>query len=111
MAGGSVNYEPNSFGGLVEDDTLKEAPLPVSGAADHYDHRIGNDDYSQPGALFRLMSDDQKRQLFDNIAAAMKGVPEAIQRRQIAHFTKADPGYGHGVAALLGLTTRLQAAE
>jgi len=109
--GGSVNYEPNSFGGPVEDHAFKEPPLPVSGTADRYDHRVGNDDYTQPGNLFRLMSDDQKRQLFDNIAAAMQGVPEMIQRRQIAHFTRADPAYGAGVAERLGLTTRLQAAE
>jgi catalase len=109
--GGSVNYEPNSFGGPVEDPAFKEPPLPVSGAADRYNHRIGNDDYTQPGNLFRLMSPDQKRQLFDNIAAAMQGVPDAIKLRQIGHFTKADPAYGAGVAERLGLATRLQAAE
>jgi catalase len=101
----------NSFGGPVEDHAFNEPPLPVSGAADRYDHRIGNDDYSQPGALFRLMSKDQQRQLFDNSAAGMRGVPEAIQLRQIAYFTKADPAYGRGVAERLGLTTQLQAAE
>jgi catalase len=110
-AGGAVNYEPNSFGGPVEDPAFKEPPLAISGAADRYDHRAGNDDYGQPGNLFRLMSPDQKRQLFDNIAAAMQGVPEDIQRRQIAHFAKADPAYGQGVAGRLGLAARLEAAE
>src|SRR6202521_2008072 len=81
--GGAVNYEPNSFGGPVEDPQFKEPPLPISGAGDRYDHRVGNDDYSQVGALFRLMSQEQQQQLFDNIAAAMRGVPEAIQLRQI----------------------------
>jgi catalase len=76
--GCSVNYEPNGLGEPVEDHAFNEPPLPVSGAADRYDHGIGNDDYSQPGALFRLTSKDQ-RQLFDNIAAATRGVPEAIQ--------------------------------
>ncbi|HXC89654.1 MAG TPA: catalase [Stellaceae bacterium] len=109
--GGSVNYEPNSFGGPVEDHAFKEPPLPVSGPADRYDHRAGNDDYTQPGNLFRLMSAEQKRQLFDNIAAAMQGVPEHIQLRQVAHFAKADPAYGAGVAERVGLATRLQAAE
>lgn len=109
--GGAVNYEPNSYGGPAEDHMFKEPPLPVSGAADRYDHRVGNDDYSQPGALFRLMSADQRRQLCDNIAAAMHGVPEHIQLRQIAHFTRADPAYGAGVAERLGLTQRLHAAE
>jgi catalase len=109
--GGSVHYEPNSFGGPVEDPRFKEPPLPISGDADRYNHRIGNDDYGQPGVLFRLMTADQKRQLFDNIAAAMQGVPEAIQLRQIGHFAKADPAYGAGVAERLGLGARREAAE
>ena len=37
-------------------------------------------------------------QLMDNIAAAMQGVPVEIIRRQVAHFFRADPNYGIGVA-------------
>ena len=96
-------YEPNSFGGPVQDDRFGEPPLKLVGDADRYDHKAGNDDYGQAGDLFRLMSPDQQRQLFENIAAAMGSVPQAIQRRQIAHFAKADPAYGAGVAAKLGL--------
>ena len=109
--GGAVNYEPNSFGGPVEDARFKEPPLPISGAADRYDHRQGNDDYSQAGALFRLMSPAQKAALMDNIAAAMRGVPEVIQLRQVGHFGKADPAYGRGVAERLGLAAKMKAAE
>jgi catalase len=101
--GGAVNYEPNSFGGPVEDPRFKEPPLKISGDADRYDHRQGNDDYIQVGALFRLMTADQQRQLFDNIAAAMQGVPDAIVLRQLAHFSKADPAYGAGVARRFGI--------
>ena len=108
---GSVNYEPNSFGGPVEDPKFKEPPLPVGDVADRYNHRDGNDDYKQPGDLFRLMSPDQKEQLFANIAAAMEGVPEFIMRRQIEHFSKADPAYGRGVAQKLGLGDVSVAAE
>ncbi|HXJ02892.1 MAG TPA: catalase [Micropepsaceae bacterium] len=100
---GSVNYEPNSFGGPVEDKRYKEPPLKISGDADHYDHRVGNDDYTQPGNLFRLMSEAQKNALMDNIFASMAGVPEDILRRQIAHFSKCDPAYGAGVASRLKL--------
>jgi catalase len=57
------------------------------------------------------MSREQQQQLFDNIAAAMRSVPETIQLRQIGHFAKGDPAYGHGVAERLGLTSRLAAAE
>ena len=75
--------------------------LKISGDADRYNHREGNDDYSQAGDLFRLMSEDQKQQLFNNIAAAMQGVPQHIVERQLAHFDQADPAYGDGVRAAL----------
>jgi catalase len=101
--GGSVNYEPNSFGGPKEDSSVKEPPLKITGDADRYDHREGNDDYTQAGDLFRLMSDQQRDALMTSIAGAMASVPEEIQRRQIGHFTKADPTYGAGVAQRLGL--------
>jgi catalase len=102
-SGGAVNYEPNSMGGPVEDSKFLEPPLHISGDADRYDHRAGNDDYSQPGALFRLMNTSQKEQLFCNIVEAMQGVPERIIARQLVHFYKADPDYGRGVAERIGL--------
>ncbi len=49
------------------------------------------------------MNADQKQQLFSNINEAMQGVPERIKVRQLVHFYKADPEYGKGVAALLGI--------
>jgi catalase len=97
-------YEPNSMGGPGQDERFREPPLHISGAADRYNHRDGNDDYRQPGDLFRLMSTKQKNQLFQNIKAAMDGVPLEIVKRQLAHFYKADPGYGAGVADALDLS-------
>jgi catalase len=94
-------YEPNSFNGPKQDSRFDEPPLKISGDADRYNHRDGNDDYTQPGNLFRLMSDSQKDQLFKNIAEAMDGVPEEIVRRQLAHFHQADPAYAAGVAKAL----------
>ena len=101
--GTDAYYEPNSFGGPVQDARFAEPPLKISGDAERYDHRVGNDDYTQPGDLFRLMKPDAKQRLFGNIAAAMHGVPEHIVRRQLGHFHKADPAYAAGVAAALGL--------
>ena len=100
-------YEPNSFAGPTEDPRFAEPPLKVSGAADRYNHRDGNDDYTQPGDLFRLMSPAQQQQLFNNIAGAMNGVPEEIVRRQLGHFHKADPAYAAGVAKALNLEYRI----
>jgi catalase len=107
MAGHSnpdAYYEPNSVGGATEDASFREPPLAINGAADRYNHRDGNDDYRQPGDLFRLMNDSQKQQLFSNVAAAMEGVPVEIIKRQLAHFHRADPAYAAGVAKAVGLT-------
>ncbi len=108
-------YEPNSFSGPAEAPEYREPPLRIPGDADRYNHRIGNDDYTQPGNLFRLFTQEQRNRLFDNIAEAMDGVPLEIVKRQIGHFYKADPEYGLGVARRMGVATgevdRLQAAE
>jgi catalase len=101
--GGSVNYEPNSLGGPVEDRKFVEPPLKISGDADRYDHREGNDDYTQAGNLYRLLPPAEKERLHRAIAGAMEGVPKEIIERQLAHFTRADPAYGQGVRAELGL--------
>jgi catalase len=101
--GGSVNYEPNSMGGPRQDPAHREPPLEVSGTADRHDHRDGNDDTTQAGKLYRLMSEGERERLAGNIAEAMQGVPEEIQRCQIGHFAKADPAYGASVARRLGL--------
>jgi catalase len=101
-AGGAVNYEPNSRGGPVEDPRFKEPPLRISGDADRYDHREGNDDFTQAGNLYRLMTDEQRGRLHHAIAKAMQGVPQEIIERQIGHFAKADPAYAEGVRKALG---------
>ncbi|MBD2251313.1 catalase [Nostoc parmelioides] len=101
---GAVNYEPNSFGGPVADPIHKEPAWKISGDGDRYDHRDGNEDYSQAGDLFRLLPKDGQQRLCRNIAMAMQGVPQSIIERQLAHFTKADPAYGEGVAKALGIS-------
>jgi catalase len=101
--GGTLGYEPNSYGEWQEQPDFREPPLSLEGAADHWNHRVDEDYYSQPGALFRLMDAKQKQALFENTARAMQGVPEEIQRRHVEHCSKADPAYGEGVAKALGL--------
>jgi catalase len=102
-AGGSVNYEPNTRGGPTEDPRFKEPPLRISGDADRYNHREGNDDYTQAGNLYRLMPTAERQRLHQAIAGAMRGVPQEIIERQLAHFRKADPAYAQGVRAAFKL--------
>jgi catalase len=96
-------YEPNSFNGAFEDKSFAEPPLEVGNLADRYNHRVGNDDFSQPRALFELMNDNQKQQLFSNIAEAMGGVPRNIVDRQIALFEQVHKDYAAGVKKALGI--------
>ncbi|WP_457649538.1 catalase [Profundibacter sp.] len=94
-------YEPNSFGGPVEDPAVAEPPLRIDGDAARYDHRDGNDDYSQPRALHDLMDAEQQNRLYCNTAAAMQGVPQDIIDRMLAHYDKVSKAYGDGVRAAL----------
>ncbi|CAG8868262.1 Catalase [Pseudomonas fluorescens] len=101
--GAAPNYEPNSYS-----DTPKQSPrhaepaLALNGMADRHDHREDGDYYSQAGALFRLMSAEQKALLISNIAGTMAGVTEEVVERQLRHFIQVDRAYGEGIAQALG---------
>jgi catalase len=99
--GGTIGYEPNSKGEWQEQPDFREPPLALNGAADHWDHRVDEDYYSQVGALFRLMTAEKQQVLFENTARSVGGASKPIQERHIANCTKADPAYGAGVAKAL----------
>ena len=97
-------YEPNSVNGPVEDPVSKISPFEVEGMADSvaYD---SEDHYTQPGDLYRLMSEDEKSRLVKNFADHMRPVTrDDIKLRQIEIFYKADPDWGERVAKELGLS-------
>ena len=103
--GGTLGYEPNSYGEWQQQPAFAEPPLGIEGAADHWNYREDDDDYySQPGLLFRLMTAEQKQALFENTARAMGDAPKEIKVRHIGNCAKADPAYGEGVAKALGLS-------
>lgn len=102
--GRSPNYEPNSFNGPKENPAYRDAPVKLTGEpGDRYNHRDGNDDYTQPGNLYRLMPEDAKQRLIENIAGSLGQTPERIQKLQITHFYRADKDYGTRVAKALQL--------
>ena len=102
--GASPNYEPNSFGGPLADPAYKEPPLKISGNADRYEQKRGvDDDYIQPGNLFRLMPADEQQRLIANISGSLGKTPKKIQEKMVEHFRRADKNYGDGIAAKLGL--------
>ncbi|BDA79222.1 catalase [Leptospira kobayashii] len=97
------NYEPNHFGGPVQDENAKEPPLRISGDADRYNSHLGNDDYSQAGDLYRLLTADARERLTSVIAGTMRTVPEDIVKKNLSHFSKCDPEYGKKIADKLGI--------
>ncbi|HBZ30782.1 MAG TPA: catalase [Nitrosomonas nitrosa] len=101
--GCAQGYEPNSLGEWQEQPSFAEPLLDLNGAADHWDHREDTDYYSQPGALFRLMTLSQQKALFENTARSIGGIPREIQIRHIANCLKADSAYGKGIAEALGI--------
>ena len=99
--GATIGYEPNSKGEWQEQPDFSEPPLAIEGAADHWNHRVDEDYYSQPGNLFRLMTPEKQLLLCENTARSVGGASKEIQQRHVASCTKADPAYGAGVAAAL----------
>jgi catalase len=102
--GGTIGYEPNSKNEWQQQPDFSEPPLALDGAADHWNHRVDDDYYSQPRALFRLMTNEQKQRLFENTARSVGGATREIQLRHIENCRKADPAYGAGVAKALGIS-------
>jgi len=107
--GRTPTYFPNSLNEWIDQPDLNEPPLEIDGIGDHWDHRVDDDHYQQPGDLFRMMNVEQRQILFDNTARAVGGAAKHIQERHIANCLKADPAYGEGVARALGLELPLAA--
>lgn len=101
--GSTLGYEPNSENQWAQQPDYSEPPLSIEGAADHWNHRVDEDYYSQVTALFNLMSKEQKQQLFENTARSIGPAPKEIQMRHINNCLKAAQEYGEGVANALGL--------
>lgn len=104
-AGSTIAYEPNSYGEWQEQPGFKDPPLALKGPADNWNFREDDDDYyTQPGKLFRLMTLEQQKVLFENTARAMGDAPKFVKIRHIGNCLKADPAYGKGVADALGIS-------
>jgi catalase len=95
--GRTPSYFPNSLGEWADRPALNEPPLQIDGAAAHWDHRLDEDHYRQPGDLFRKMNSAQKRTLFENTARQLDAAATHIQDRHVANCAKADRAYGEGV--------------
>jgi len=102
--GSGPNYWPNSFDGPAPDPAFLEPPFEISGTAARTPYNHPNDDFVQPGNLYRdVMTEEDREHLVGNIVSHISGAQKRIQLRQTALFFKADPDYGSRVAKGLGL--------
>ncbi|WP_305120703.1 catalase-related domain-containing protein, partial [Burkholderia cenocepacia] len=103
--GSTLHYEPNSFGQWQEQAQFAEPPLKINGDAAFWDYRQDDSDYfSQPRALFNLMTEKEKQSLFKNTAEGMGDALDFIKYRHIRNCYFCDPAYGEGVAKALEMT-------
>lgn len=97
----SSNFYPNdraSSGAPAPVPEFAAPAMPVLADAWIKAHDQSAEDYhTQAGALFRLMNDDQKQQLCNNIAGGLSQANKSIQERMLAQLAKADPAYAEGV--------------
>jgi catalase len=101
--GATTNYHPNSQGLWDNQPDYAEPALAIEGNADHWDHRVDEDHWEQPGNLFRLMTSEQQQVLFENTARNITGASLEVIERHIANCTRADSAYGAGIARALHL--------
>ena len=95
--GSSTNYEPNSDGGPVPTGQPTSYALPVQGATVHEPASLHSedDDYTQAGMLFRIMSTAEQQRLIRRIATSLSAVRRIDTiTRSIEHFHKADTNLG-----------------
>ncbi|MFG2398321.1 catalase [Streptomyces lydicus] len=99
---GAKNYEPNSFGGPDETGRALWQPVAVTGSTGEQaaPSHAEDDDFVQAGNLYRLMSEDEKERLIDNLAGFVSQVSrDDIAQRAIENFRKADADYGKRLEA------------
>jgi len=97
VAGSGANFYPNDRaeqGAPAEVPDVAEPPMPLEQDAwlGIHDNR-DDDNFSQAGDLFRLMSPCQKGQLVHNIAAGLHQCTNDVQQRMLAQYEQADPQY------------------
>ncbi|MEU8785673.1 catalase [Streptomyces sp. NPDC048637] len=99
---GQKNYEPNSFGGPVETGRPLWQPAAVTGPTGEHvaPSHAEDDDFVQAGNLYRLMAEDEKERLINNLAGFISQVSrDDIAQRAIENFRKADTDYGKRLEA------------
>ncbi|MGH7755410.1 MAG: catalase [Vulcanimicrobiaceae bacterium] len=102
--GAADNYEPNSFGGPSERKAYLEPGYQLNGTTGRFPQTArSNDDYQQPGDLYRLLDAESKDRFVDTLVDQLHDVRRPIVERAVANFATCDAGLGTRLADGLGL--------
>ena len=100
----TVNYEPNTYDGPMEDPAFDEPPLKIDGDAGRYNSYTCDDHdyYEQPRMFYQKTLDDNGRDvLIENLAKSLDSVPKDIQTRQLYHFYRVNKEFGEQLGEFL----------
>ncbi len=102
-----MNFYPNDQvgnGAPAPDPTVTEPPMPILGDAWIKAFDTSQDDhYTQAGALYRIMTENQKSQLVNNIAGGLIQAKQSVKIRMVALFKQVDDDYGARVSDAIGM--------
>lgn len=101
-SGSQIGYAPNGMS-IWRDSKDLDSPGLASGAiGTHWAYADDDDDYySQPRALFKLMTDWQRHLLCENTARSLSKASHELQQAHIANCAKASAEYAMGIEMAL----------
>lgn len=103
-AGATKGYFPNSTSEWEAQPDFGQPAVDGDGPVGNYSPYDASDDcFAQPGALYRLLTEEKRALLIANTAADIAPVTKNIKYRHAAHCYKADAEYGRRLAEALGL--------
>jgi catalase len=102
--GAQPNYWPNTRENTLQPNPAYRDPAWKLGQTivDRFDS-TKEDNYTQPGNLYRLFDEGQRDRLAKAIAGPLRQARKDVQMLQLCHFFRADPDYGQRVAQELGI--------
>jgi catalase len=107
--GNAPVYAPNSFGGPKADPQFELPSWSASGeiVRTAYTLRRDDDDFGQPGTLYRTVMDDAARdRLAYNVTQHLGGVQPGVLARAVEYWSKVDAGFGARIAVQVGVTSQ-----
>jgi len=97
---GWPQYYPSLFPTPRPLDAPPEPPIPSSGDVSWFSFmNEGSDDdyYKQPREFLKVLEEDEKSSLIDNLGASLSAVEERVSTVILEHFTKIEPGFSTAV--------------